>query len=88
MLSVSVRWGRGTGVRSIPVGPAGLLAPGLLLRPILTSLLPLRRAECTWTLAGVTSTCMVVWSGSVSVLPVWVWEVSVVRISVLLPPSS
>lgn len=63
-LSVSVR-GRGRArAWSFPVSPAGLLAPGLLLGPTLASFLPLWRADCTLTLAGVTSN-LVVWSGSI-----------------------
>lgn len=65
MLSVSM-WGRRrAGARPVSVGPAGLLASGLLLRPSLASLVPLR-ADRTLTLAGVTST-LVVWPGPVSV---------------------
>lgn len=69
MLSVSVGGRRRAGARSVPVGPAGLLAPGLLLGPTLDALIPLRRTDCTLTLAGVTST-LVVRSGSVSVVSV------------------
>lgn len=65
--SVSVR-GRGrsrAGAWPVPVGPTGLLAPGLLLRPTLDPFIPLRNTECTVTQVGVSST-MVVWSVSVS----------------------
>lgn len=59
-LSVPVRRRRRAGAWSVPVGPAGLLAPGLLLGPTLDSLIPLRRAKRTLTLTGVTSTVVVV----------------------------
>lgn len=84
MLSVPVRGRRRAGAWPVPVGPAGLLAPGLLLRSSLASLIPLRGTDSTLTLAGVTST-LVVRSGSISVL---VGVVSVVRVSVLLPSST
>lgn len=64
MLSVSMGRRRRAGARPVSVGPAGLLASGLLLRPSLASLVPLR-ADRTLTLAGVTST-LVVWPGPVS----------------------
>lgn len=86
-VSVSMRGRRRAGAWPVPVGPAGLLAPGLLLRSTMASLIPLRRTDSTLTLAGVTST-LVVWSGSVSVLSVWVRVVSVVRIAVLLTSST
>lgn len=66
-LSVSVRGRRRRdGAWSVLVGPAGLLAPGLLLGPTLDSLVPLRRTVLMLTLAGVPSTLLEVWSGSVS----------------------
>lgn len=64
MLSVSVGGRRRAGARPVSVGPTGLLASGLLLRPSVASLVPLR-TDRTLTLAGVTST-LVVWSGPVS----------------------
>lgn len=64
MFSVSVRRGRRrTRPQSVPVDPAGLLAPGLLLRPSLNSVM--RGTDCVLTLAQVTCT-LVVWSNSVS----------------------
>ncbi len=62
-LSVSVRGRRRARVWPVPMGPAGLLAPRLLLGSTLASLIPLRRTDST--LAGVAPT-LVVWSGSVS----------------------
>lgn len=60
-------WGRGrAGAWPISVGPTGLLAPGLLLRPTLAYFVPLRRTDCSLTRAGVRSTQVVVWSVSVS----------------------
>lgn len=63
-LSVSVRGRRRARAWPVPVGPAGLLAPGLLLGPTLDSLIPLRTGR-TRTLAGVAAT-VVIWSVSVS----------------------
>lgn len=53
VLSVSMGWWRSrAGAGPAPVGPAGLLAPGLLLGPTLHRLIPLR-VRCTRTLAWV-----------------------------------
>lgn len=52
MFSVSVRRRRRARPQSVPVDPAGLLAPGLLLRPSLNSVM--RGTGCVLTLAGVT----------------------------------
>lgn len=57
--SVSVRGRRGSGPWSVPVGPAGLLAPGLLLGPALDPIVPLRRTGPMLTLAGFTSALVV-----------------------------
>lgn len=63
--SVSVRGGRRRSL-SVPLDPAGLLAPRLLLGAALDHLVRLRRSDRTLTLvAGVTAALLVL-SGSVS----------------------
>lgn len=64
MLSVSVRRRRRARTWSVPVGPAGLLAPGLLLGSTMGPIISLRRTDCMVNMAWVTC-ALVVWSGSV-----------------------
>lgn len=59
LVSVSVGGRRGSGPRSVPVGPAGLLAPGLLLGPTLHPVVPVRRTGPVLTLARFTSALVV-----------------------------
>lgn len=54
-----MRWRWRARAWPVSVGPAGFLAPGLLLGPTLYTFIPLMRTDCVSTMVGVRSTVLV-----------------------------